>query len=264
MIFRILCIIVISLLSIQSTTTYADQSSDTAKMILEKTLDKYDGLFSKNHNGIESISSKLLIKGGRNINMGNSGNMTVDLDLSVDLYAEQPNKFFLDISGNLGKAQVFLEREDFNLATIILPTIKQFTIINVPERIGKRYHNLQSIEGRENIMKNSTLEYNGTQNFKAGKVHKITIKQASPSGQSSTVFYILDKKWDPIRIELADPQGMVVTIDIEKLNSKTKIPKEKFIPNTNGYTQIAPQQLTSAIMMQIMASGIGGVQKRQN
>lgn len=261
---RILWIIVFSFISIQISFTFASQSSDTAKMVLEKTLDKYDGLFNENHNGIKDISSKLSIKGGRSIKVGNSGSMLVDLDLNIDFYASQPNKFYFDISGNLGKAKVFLEGEDFNLATIILPTIKQFTIINVPERIAKRYHDLQSSESRENIWKNSILEYNGIQNFKVGKVHKITIKQATLSGQSSTVLYILDKKWDPVRFELEDSQGTVITISVEDLNLRAKTPKEKFIPNTNGYTQITSQQLISAIMMQIMALGIQEAQTKQN
>lgn len=249
-------------LSIQISPASTEQSSNTAKMVLEKTLDKYSRLFSKNHSDAENITSKLLIKGGRSIKMGNSGNIFVDLNLDVDLYVSQSNNFYLDISGNLGKAQIFLEKEYLNLATIILPVIKQFSIINVPERIAKRYNDLRSLEGRENIWKNSVLEYNGVQDFKVGKVHKITIKSAILPAKSSTVIYILDKKWDPVRFELEDAQGMAVIIDVQKLNFKAKIPKEQFIPDTDGYTQITPQQLTSAIIMQIMALGIQGSQMK--
>lgn len=260
----IICITILLLLSIQISPISTEQSADTAKMILEKTLDKYNGLFNKDNNDVKNITSKLLIKGGKSIKMGNSGSMSVDLNLDIDFYASQPNNFYLDISGNLGKAQIFVTREDLNLATIILPIIKQFSIINVPERIAKRYYDIQSSEGRENIWKNSILEYNGIQTLKVGKAHKITIKPAALSVKGSTVLYILDKKWDPVRFEFEDAQGMLITIDIEKLNLKAKIPKEKFIPDTNGYTQITPQQLTSAIMMQIMALGIQGAQMKYN
>lgn len=257
-----LCITLVIILFTQISQTSTELSSKTAKIILEKTLDKYSGFFNKNNNEVSNITSKLLIKGGRSIKMSNTGNISFDLDLNVDFYASQQNNFLFDISGNLGKAQIFLEREDLNLATIILPAIKQFTILNVPERIAKRYYDFQSPESRENIWKNSILEYNGIQDIKAGKVHKITIKNASLSGQNSTVLYILDKKWDPVRFELYDSMGMAITIDVEKLNLKAKTPKEKFIPDTNGYAQITPQQLNSAIMMQIMALGIQGMQMK--
>ena len=70
---------------------YSQESSEKAKQIVEKTFQKYSDLLKKDGKSLNSVAVKLSIKGSGQIPMGGSGNMPLDIDVIVELYAARPH-----------------------------------------------------------------------------------------------------------------------------------------------------------------------------
>lgn len=232
------------------------------KQILEKTVEKYRELAKKDGKGVKSMEAKVSIKGGGQLPMGDSGSMPLDIDAIVEIYVSQPHNLYLDISGNLGNAKFIVSGKEKPTATIMLPATKQFATMDVPDQIKKQIDKAQEPEevdsqepdSMEDLWKQVILEYDGTENLKIGKAHKIMIKPKDPAEKSFLTVYILDGKWDPARLEITEEEGSNLLIEFEKLELDAKIPDEKFVPDTEGYTEVTQQTIFGSIMMQIMSS----------
>lgn len=236
---------------------YSQESSEKARQILDKTVEKYGDLLKKDSKDLKSIAAKVSVKGGGQLPMGGAGDMPVSLDMAVTIYAARPKRLYLDISGNLGEARIIVAGEEKLTTTIILPGTKQFAAIEVPEQIiqdmekddPQEPHRLEEFWGKV------VLLYEGTQDLKAGKAHKIIVKPKDPSEKGVATVHILDGKWDPARFEINNPEeGGGIIVEFEKLELNVDIPDERFVPDTAGYTQVTEQQLMGVIMMQVMAA----------
>lgn len=245
--------------------TSCAKSSDNPKdpkQILEKTVEKYRELVKKDGKGVKSMEAKVSIKGGGQLPMGDSGSMPLDIDAIVEIYVSQPHNLYIDISGNLGNARFIVSGKEKPTATIMLPGTKQFATMDVPDQIKKQIDKAQEPEeadsqepdSMEELWKQVILEYDGTENLKIGKAHKIIIKPKDPAEKSFLTAYILDGKWDPARLEITEEGGSNLLVEFEKLELNAKIPDEKFVPDTEGYTEVTQQAITASIMMQIMSS----------
>lgn len=255
---NILFIFLASML-IMSCSESAVKSGDPkdAKEILKKTIDKYIDLIKEDGKKVKSVEAKVSIKGGGQLPMGESGGMPLDIDANIDIYASKPRNLYLEISGNLGNARVVISGKEEQTATLMLPGMKQFATMDVPEQLTKEIEEAQDPQANdrmEEFWKQVILEYEGTENLEAGKAHKIIIKPKDPVEKSFITVYILDGKWDPARLEFSEEGGSNLLVDFEKLEVNTKIPDERFVPDTEGYTEVSQQQITTAIMMQIMSS----------
>jgi outer membrane lipoprotein-sorting protein len=194
--------------------------------------------------------------------MGEGGSMPLDIDAMVEVYISKPHNLYIGISGNLGNARLIVSGKEKSTATIVLPGTKQFTTMNVPERIKKQIDvfqepkekDAQEPDPTEDLWKQVILEYDGTENLKTGKAHKIIIKPKDPAEKSSLIAHILDGKWDPARLEITEEEGSNLLLEFEKLEFDTKIPDEKFVPDTEGYTEVTQETIVGSIMMQIMSS----------
>ncbi len=225
------------------------------KQILEKTVEKY-------RKSVKSMEAKVSIKGGGQLPMGEGGSMPLDIDAMVEVYVSKPHNLYIDISGNLGNARFIVSGKEKPTATIMLPGTKQFATMDVPERIEKwgdsvlepKEKDPQEPDSIEDLWKQVILEYDGTENLKTGKAHKIIIKPKDPAEKSSLIAYILDGKWDPARLEVNGEGGSNLLLEFEKLEFDVKIPDEKFVPDTEEYTEVTQQTIAASIMMQIMSS----------
>jgi hypothetical protein len=244
--------------------TSCAKSSDNPKdpkQILEKTVEKYRELVKKDGKGVKSMEAKVSIKGGGQLPMGDSGSMPLDIDAIVEIYVSQPHNLYLDISGNLGNARFIVSGKEKPTATIMLPATKQFATMDVPDQIKKQIDEAQEPkedpqepDSMEDLWKQVILEYDGTENLKIGKAQKIIIKPKDPAEKSFLTAYILDGKWDPARLEITEEEGSNLLIEFEKLELNAKIPDGKFVPDTEGYTEVTQQTIFGSIMMQIMSS----------
>lgn len=260
--FALNCLTVfLAVVLITSCAKSSDNPKDP-KQILEKTVEKYRELVKKDGKGVKSMEAKVSIKGGGQLPMGDSGSMPLDIDAIVEIYVSQPHNLYIDISGNLGNARFVVSGKEKPTATIMLPGTKQFATMDVPDQIKKQIDKAQEPEeadsqepdSMEELWKQVILEYDGTENLKIGKAHKIIIKPKDPAEKSFLTAYILDGKWDPARLEITEEGGSNLLVEFEKLELNAKIPDEKFVPDTEGYTEVTQQAITASIMMQIMSS----------
>ena len=234
---------------------YSQESTERAKQILEMTYQKYKNLLKEDGEGLKSIAATVSIKGGGQMPMGDSGSMPMDIDAVVELYAVRPRHLYVDISANLGNAKIIVAGKEKVTATILLPSTKQFTAIDVPQKYIEKTQGdePEKPDRMEELLKEAILAYEGTHETKAGKAHKIVINPRDPKEKGSVAVYILDDRWDPVRFEASDPEGGGVVVNFEKLELNVDIPDERFVPATEGYTQISKEQLTTVLMMQLMA-----------
>jgi outer membrane lipoprotein-sorting protein len=242
---------------ISASSVYSQESQQKAKMILDKFFQKYDALFKVDMKGVNSAVCKMSIKGsGRIDTMKQAGNMQgtppLIVDAKIELYVAQPNKMFFNITGNLGNVAIVIPDKKPLTATALFPVTKQFATFAVPEKIfgGIKPYN------RDKFWQETVLSYGGLQTTKQGKAHKIVMKSTKPSIKETTTVYILDNKWDPVRVEVNDPVGGNTIVDFEQIMLNTAIPAEKFMPNTKGFTQVSQEQLTSLIVMNMMTSNM--------
>ena len=255
-IYIVISIVVLVLGTVTLAYPLDEASSAKAREILEKVLLKYDGLFRDDGKGIKSVASRLSIKGDMSTKAGNTGSNMLNIDVSVELYASQPNSYYMNVSGNLGNLLIVIPDKKPLMATLVLPNTRQFATMNFPEKNARSFEKLQSERDRNQMWKDLILEYEGIQDMKSGKAHRIKVRSKKPSNKQITTFYILDKRWDPVRIEMDDPTRARFVIDIDKLEFNGKIPAEQFTTETKGYTKITQQQVTAALMMQIMSAAM--------
>lgn len=239
---------------------HAEESDEKAKEILEKVFNKYVDLIKKDGEGIKTVAAKISLKGGANLPMGDNS-MPLDLDVVLEIYVERPRNFYISLAGNLGSATIVVSGEKKEV-TVMLPTTKQFATIDVPE---STFNTEPEVEGEpekepkiEDLWKTAIVIYEGTEQTKTGKAHKITLKHKDPSETSVVTIYILDGKWDPARFEIRDSENANLIVEIEKLEVNKKISKDKFVPNTEGYTGVTQDQLLMTVMMQVMGAMQGG------
>ncbi len=249
-----------------ASAVYSAGSADKARQILEKTSEKYSVLLNENDEGIKSIAAKISIKGGGQVPMGGGGgSMPLDVDMAIEIYFSRPKNLYLGISGSLGNAVIVASGTEKVVTTIILPSMKQFAVIDMPEDIAEKTQKYNPQEPNNEIEKmwdEAILVYDGMQNMKAGKAHKITIKAKDPMEEGSATVYILDGTWDPVGIEIKDPEKGALVIEFEQLELNTKISKSQFVPDTKGYTKIKSEDLLGAVMMQVMGAMMqsGGIE----
>ena len=237
----------------------AEDSAEKAREVLENVAEKYRNLLEKDGAGLKSLAAKVSVKGGGQMPMGASGGtMPLELDLSIELYVVQPGNLYLDISGNLGSAAVVLGGEERKTATIILPHAKQFATVDLPENFMQPAQEGDPEEpDEEDFWEKVVLAYEGKQSMEAGAAHKINIKpkdSTDASEESSITVYILDGKWDPVRLEANSPEGDGAVIDFEKLELNAQIPDERFVADTGEYAMVPGRELLSTVLMQIMST----------
>jgi len=250
-------LLVVALIVSCASAVYSEESSEKAKNILEKTVKKYGDMFKEDAEGVKSIAAKISIKGGTQVPMGDSGSMPMDINAGIEVYVSRPNNLYLAISGNLGNANIVVSGDEAVTATLILPTTMQFATMDVPEDVVKTAKKEETEEepfDMEDLWKDAVVTYEGTEKVTAGKAHKIKIKSNDPADKGSVNVYILDNKWDPARLEINDEEGGTIVVDFEKLEVNAKIPDSKFVPNTEGYTEVSQKDITTVIMMQVMGA----------
>ena len=231
-------------------------SSDKAKEIIEKTVEKYSDMIKKDGKDMKSFAAKISIKGGGQVPMGDSG-MPLSVDAVIELYVAKPHNMYLEISGNLGNAIVVVGGDEKVTATIMLTGTKQFATMDIPDNAIKEFQKEESApveSGKmEEFFEEVILSYEGTENVKAGKAHKIVVDPQDSTGEASITVYILDGKWDPVKFEIASEEANAI-IEFDRMEVNAKIPASRFVPNTAGYAQISEKDLTTALMMQVMAA----------
>jgi outer membrane lipoprotein-sorting protein len=233
------------------TTGYTQSPNQKAKAILEKFFTKYEMLFSDTAKSTNTAVCKMSIKGvGRLDTSKSSTNAPLLIDTKAELYVANPSKMCINLKGNMGNVSIVVPDKKPMAAVALFPDSKQYATISVPQRMFGGVNP----SSREKFWQESTLNYMGLQDTKQGKAHKIIIKSTRPTQKEATTIFILDKKWDPIRIELSDPKSGSTVVDFDQILLNSIIPPEKFVPNTKGYTQVSKEQLTGILMMNIMAS----------
>ena len=251
MIRKFYILIAIFSIAFLATTGYAQNPNQKAKMILEKFFTKYETLFSDMAKSTNTAICKMSIKGvGRFDTSKSSTNAPLLIDTKAELYVASPSKMLINLKGNMGNISIVVPDKKPMAAIALFPDSKQFATIGIPQRMFGGVNP----SDREKFWQGSILNYMGLQDTKQGKAHKITIKSNRPTQKEVTTIFILDKKWDPVRIELNDPKSGSTTVDFDQILLNASIPPEKFIPNTRGYTQVSREQLTGILMMNIMAS----------
>lgn len=254
--------LILALTAFCASVVCAAGSTEEAKQILEKTAKKYDDLLKKDGKEIKSVVAKISIVGGGQLPMDDAGGMPLDVNLGLELYFKRPYNLYLELAGNLGNIKLVVTGEEKKTATVILPTTNQFAIIDVPEEIAEKIqtNDVESEEpGKiEELWEKAEIIYQGTEKLKAGKAHKITLKSKNPADKEMATVFILDKKWDPVRIEISDGEEGKVTINIEKLELNAKVPDKQFVPNTTGYAEVSQDQLVTVLMMQVMGAMMQG------
>ncbi len=238
---------------------YSQESSEKAKQILEKTVKKYSDILKKSSDDMKSFATKLSIKGGGQVPMGDAGGMPLGIDIAIEIYVAKPHNLYLDLSGNLGNITVVVGGKEKVTATIMLSSTKQFATMDVPIEAIKKIQeeaeedDPEKPERMEELWEALILGYEGTENVKAGKAHKITVKSRDPAEKGSVIVYILDGKWDPVRVEVVSEEANA-SMEFDKLEINANIPDERFVPNTAGYTPISEKDLKTALMMQLMTA----------
>ncbi|MBM3211873.1 hypothetical protein FJZ33_06630 [Candidatus Poribacteria bacterium] len=235
----------------------ANNSPEKAKEIMEKSFQKYSDLLEKDGKNYKSLALKATIKGKGEFPMGDTENkMPITLDSVVEAYYVKPGNMNIEISGNLGNAKIIATNKEKDTATIILPGIKQFATISLPKQLSQQAQepNPNEPDRMEKFFQSSILEYLGTEKTKSGKAHKILIKSSEPNDKGTITAYILDRKWDPARFDINNSEGGLIAIEFERLEFNANVPDSKFVPDTAGFTKVNNQQITAAIMMQLMSS----------
>lgn len=257
-------IMVIFVLTIFCASVIHAASPDKARDILGKTYDKYSGLLKKDGKKIESVAAKIKVKGGGELPMGDGG-APLNIDAVLEVYFKQPHNLYLALSGNLGSAIFIVSGEDKKVGTVILPTTNQFARIDIPEEVMEKteVEEDEEMPKIDDLLKDAELSYEGTEKLELGKAHKIKISSKDPKDEGSATVYILDKKWDPVQIDVKGDEGGV-SIDFGEVKINSKVSKKQFIPDTAKLSEITQDQLTTVIMMQIMGammqqSGGGGM-----
>ena len=236
-------------------------SDKKAEEILRKTYEKYTDLLKKSGNDIKSVAAKITIKGGGELPMGDSGGgMPLNLDATLELYFAQPRNLYVGLTGNLGNAIAIVTGEAKKVATIILPGTKQFAKIDVPEEVMEDMDEAsEEPPPADEVFKDANLTYDGTAETKLGKAHKIKVQSNNPESEEGTVtVYILDGKWDPVRVDISAEEKANLVIEFEKLEINEKISGNQFVPNTQGYAEISQDELVTVIGMQIMGAMMQG------
>jgi len=235
---------------------HAEESSEKAKGILKKAFNKYVDLIKKDGKGIKTVAAKLSLKGGGNVPMGNSS-MPLDLDVVLEIYVERPRNIYISLAGNLGNAIVVVSGAKKEV-TFMLPNTKQFATLDVPEEV---FDTEPEAEGEpekepniEELWEEAIVTYEGTEQTKTGKAHKIVLKPRDTSETSVVTIHILDGKWDPARFELNDTEKGNLVVEIENLEVNKKISKGKFVPKTEGYVGVTQDELLMTVMMQVMGA----------
>jgi len=233
---------------------YSAGNSQKAQDILKKATKKYGNFFKKDSKELQNFAAELSIKGGGMVPMGGSG-MPLDIDAKVELYVAQPKNMYLNISGSLGNATIVVTGEEKQTATILLPSTKQYAVMDVPEnpitQIDEEDPEQEPFD-IEKLPEDVILEYEGMHNTKLGKAHKIIVKSKDNTNEGSVAVYILDKKWDPARFEINDPEKGTLSIEVNKWKVNEKISKDTFELKTSGYTLVPEKQILGVIMMQVM------------
>lgn len=243
--------------TILSSTVNAQESSHKAKLVLEKFFNKYEKLFLDGTKETNSIICKMSIKGISKFETNkSSANTPLLIDTKAELYASNPNKMLINFKGNMGNIIIVISGERPISALTLFPDSKQFATIKISERIfgGIKPAN------RENFWRENILTYAGSINTIQGKANKIIVKSIKPTEKETITIHILEGKWDPLRIEYSNPKSGSTVINFDQIQFDARIPPEKFIPNTRGYTQVSKEQAAGIIMMNIIA---GNMVKRQ-
>ncbi|MBD3182647.1 hypothetical protein GF312_10165 [Candidatus Poribacteria bacterium] len=256
----IIVLISLFMLLISCSNSGKSKTPESAREILEKTYDKYSDLFKNDAKELKTIDAKITVKGGANLPMGEGGEMPMEIDVALEMKAKQPQMFYLDISGNLGNAILVASGKDGETgkpkATLMLPSTKQFAVLDAPDNFMNQIPEDEQEEEqkKEEILEKAILEHEGMVNLKNGRAHKIIIKSKNPSENSHVVVYILDKKWDPARLEMYEAGENKAVVEFEKLDLNKNISDREFMPNTEGYKEVTQNQIVTIIMMQVMAS----------
>ena len=233
---------------------------EKAKEILEKTYKKYTDLLKKSGNDIKSMAAKITIKGAGELPMGNDGGgMPMNVNAALELYFAQPRNLYVGLTGNLGNATVIVAGEVKKVATIMLPGTRQFAKIDVPEEVMTDMdETAEEPPPAEEVFKDANLTYDGTAETKLGKAHKIKVQPNDPEEEGSVTVYILDGKWDPVRVDISAEEKANLVIEFEKLEINEKISANQFVPDTEGYTEISKDELGTVITMQVMGAMMQG------
>jgi outer membrane lipoprotein-sorting protein len=256
-VIRSLMVILLIFAFATSCVKSSNNSPEKAKEVMEKSFKKYEGLVDKSGKNFNSVAIKAAIKGNGELPAGGTDSkMPINIDAVVELYFVKPGNIYIDISGNIGNAKIIASDKEKNMATLILPGMKQFAIIDLPKQIIQETQEKKPNEPdrSEKFFQTTVLEYLGTEKTKSGKAHKILVKNKDPKDTSTITAYILDRKWDPARFDINNPDGGAIVIDFDKLELNAKVPDSRFVPDTAGYTKVNNQQITAAIMMQLMSS----------
>ena len=235
-------------------------TDEKAKEILEKTYNKYTDLIKKSGSDIQSLAAKITIKGGGELPMGNNGGaMPLNVNATLELYFAQPRNLYIALVGNLGNATVIVSGEANKVATIMLPGTRQFAKIDVPEeRMADMDEVAEEPPPVGEVLKDANVTYDGIAETKLGKAHKIKLQFDNPNSEGGVTVYILDGKWDPVRVDINVEEKLNVVVEFEKLEINEKVPASQFVPNTEGYTEISQDELGTVIMMQVMSAMMQG------
>ena len=225
---------------------------------MEKSFQKYENLTKEEGANIKSVAAKVTIKGiGEFPAGGAGGTMPINLDAVVEIAFKNPGNYFFDVSGNLGNAKVFSTEKEKGTATIILPGTRQFAVIKMPQQITNQTQEKPEEPSKmDQFFNTMELQHLGMEKTKAGQAHKILIKNKDPKEKATITAYILDGKWDPARFDINSEgqEGNAIVVEFEKLEWNRNIPDNKFVPDTSEYVKVTDQQITAAVMMQIMTS----------
>lgn len=247
--------IVIILLNVVllSAVIRAEEPTQKAKFVLENFFNKYEKLFSEEIKDTNNIICKMSVKGVSRFEANkSSANAPLLIDTKAELFASNPSKMLINLSGNMGNIIIIISEKKPTSAVILFPDSKQFATIGISERIFGGFKPVN----REKFWRESNLTYAGSTNTTQGRAHKVIIKSTRSTEKESIIIHILDRKWDPVRIEYSDPKSGSTTINFDQIQFNAKIPPEKFIPITKGYVQVSKEQLAGIIMMNIMASNM--------
>ena len=252
------------LIAFCTSAVYSQESSEKAKQILEKTFNKYMDLIKKDGKGVKSVAAKLSLKGGGQFPMGDNA-MPLELDVTLEIYVQRPNDFYISIAGNVGNATIIITGDEKKTATIMFPSTKQFATVDVPDDMFGQQPEGEEETGEEpkieELWEKAIVTYEGTEDTKLGKAHKIILKPKDDSEEGIVTIHILDGKWDPARFELSKTDEVSLVVEIEKLEVNANISGKQFVPDTEGYTEVTQDQLMVLVMMQVMgAMGQGGAQ----
>lgn len=230
----------------------AETTERKARDIIVRALQKYDDLFEDEDGKQKGVKVNMTVNGENRIKMGTSNSVPVVIDMDVQMYLAQPGVICFDISGNLGSFKGLMDDE--NMLTLSLPSTKQFAITTIPSRYLRLLKLLRTKDyNNESIWKDVSLKYVGSKMLKQGKTHVIKIEPQRVMDWKAVMVYILDKKWDPIRLEAVNTSNGVLNAEVNELKFVSNMPDERLKLDINGYTQLTPQQILSAIMVQSMS-----------